>query len=716
MGFINFLPLWLGLAALGLALPILIHLIRRIRRVEWGAMAILLRAMKRRKKRIRMEDLLVLILRCAALVLLALALLRPTLVSRAGAWLLGSQSVGMVIAIDASFSTAHGSGTTRFDDAIAAALTITATLDPGDPLAIVLLGSTPHVLLQKSGYDELHVSRVLAEAKPLPEALHLDACIEPLKAMMISMDTPVQECHIISDAQAASWRSISDRGQRLLTEMSTNTEQHKRHCYFVQTASAHGENVAITRLDYAGGTLRKEGTAGFVAEVINTGKSTSERITVGLEVNGRHIDTRVLGTLPPGRSRMARFSVPFTQSGPHKLIASLTGDASLGIDDTRYAVARIPEKLSVLCIEDNPFSVEQQEAETYFLQKAIRLKGVGAAVGVRFETVSPSGFGLKHLEDAELVILANVADLSSDAAAMLGTAVRRGMGLLIFTGDAVDPQRLNDVLGTEQGLLPAKLLEARTQPEARAVPLSISDASHPVGAALAGLSADLRGSTRFWGYIACRPTPDARTVLELANGMPLLIEKPVGLGRVLLFTSSPDRSWNDLPISPIYPIWLHTVASHVTGAGLDALEVGRDIRVSARHAGPAASITTPAGDLRRGRVEKKTDRVVVAGGLADEPGFYELRVLEGEAPQILAANVDAAESDVSVLTQAELEAALDKSGLTILTSGGQLAATVRENRVGYEIWRLLLAAGLFALVAQAVLSDRFSKAIVMVEK
>ena len=716
MGFINSLPLWLGLAALGLALPILIHLIRRIRRLEWGAMTLLLRAMKKRKKRIRMEDLWVLILRCLALVLLALALLRPTLISSAGAWLLGSQSVGMVIAIDASFSMGHGTGSTRFDDAKAAALTISATLDPGDPLTILLLGSTPHILLQKTGYDELHVSRILTEAKPLPEALNLDACMQPLHASMLAMDTPVQECHIISDAQSQSWRTISDRGERLLREMSTDTEQHKRRCYFIQTAAVHGENIAITRLDYAGGTLRKEGTAGFAAEVINTGKSVSERITVGLEVNGRHIDTRVLGTLPAGRSRVARFSVPFTQSGPHRLVASLTGDAALAADDTRYAVAHIPEKLSVLCIEDNPFSVEQQDAETYFLQKAMRLKGVGAAVGIRFDTVSPSGFGAKHLEDTELTILANVADLSSDAAAMLGDAVRRGLGLLIFTGDAVDPQRLNDVLGAEQGLLPAELLESRKLPEARAIPLTISDNTHPVGAALAGLSADMRGGTRFWGYIAARPDPGARTILELANGMPLLIEKPVGLGRVLLFTSSPDRSWNDLPVSPIYPIWLHTVASHVTGAGLDALEVGQDIRVSARSAGPSASIRTPSGDLRRGRVEKATDRVVVAGGLADEPGFYEVRMLESEEPLLLAANIDAEESDVSVLTKNELMSALEKSGISLLSTASELAVSIRQNRVGYEIWRLLLAIGLLALVAQAVLADRISKGIVLVDQ
>jgi hypothetical protein len=367
----------------------------------------------------------------------------------------------------------------------------------------------------------------------------------------------------------------------------------------------------------------------------------------------------------------------------------------------------------VLCIEDNPFSVEQEEAETYFLQKAMRLKGVGAAIGVDFDTVSPSAFGPNHLKDAELAILANVAGLESDAAALLGDAVRHGLGLLVFTGDAVDPQRLNEVLGIEQQLMPAELLEARVESEARAIPLTIADDAHPVGAALAGLSSDLLGSTRFWGFMAARPGDDSRTILELSNGMPLLIEKSVGLGRVLLFTSSPDRSWNDLPVNPIFPIWLHTVASHVTGAGLDAIEVGRDIRVAARDAAPAVNIRTPSGDLRRGQLEKSDDRVVVAGGIAQEPGFYEVQLLESQAPLILAANIDAAESDVDVLTEEELNTALEKTGAQVLPAGGALASSVRQNRVGYEIWRLLLALGLLALIGQAMLADRFSKGIVL---
>ena len=56
------------------AVPIVIHILnrRRFKRVPWAAMEFLLKAMKRNRKRLRMEQWLVLLLRTLAVLLLAL--------------------------------------------------------------------------------------------------------------------------------------------------------------------------------------------------------------------------------------------------------------------------------------------------------------------------------------------------------------------------------------------------------------------------------------------------------------------------------------------------------------------------------------------------------------------------------------------------------------------------------------------------------------------
>ncbi|NQT50474.1 BatA domain-containing protein, partial [bacterium] len=115
--FINPILLW-GLA--GISLPIVIHLLNRFRHkeVDWAAMALLRRALVVRSRQVRIEDLLILVLRCLAVLLLALAMARPTIRSAGG--LLGKDAqVGVLVALDGSYSMAHRPGVhSRFRRAV----------------------------------------------------------------------------------------------------------------------------------------------------------------------------------------------------------------------------------------------------------------------------------------------------------------------------------------------------------------------------------------------------------------------------------------------------------------------------------------------------------------------------------------------------------------------------------------------------------------------
>src|SRR6056300_761112 len=116
MSFLN--PLLL-LGALGIGLPILAHLLNRfeVKRTDWAAMRFLNRNVRVRSRQLRLRDILLLILRCLALLLLVFALARPLLDSES--WLPGERRAGVVIALDSSFSMGHGpEGETRFDEAL----------------------------------------------------------------------------------------------------------------------------------------------------------------------------------------------------------------------------------------------------------------------------------------------------------------------------------------------------------------------------------------------------------------------------------------------------------------------------------------------------------------------------------------------------------------------------------------------------------------------
>ena len=88
--FTLFSPLLIWGTLLG-AIPIIIHLLnrRRFRQVEWAPMRYLKLTIRRNRRRIQIEQLLLLLLRIALPVLLFLLLARPVLNptgSRSGSW------------------------------------------------------------------------------------------------------------------------------------------------------------------------------------------------------------------------------------------------------------------------------------------------------------------------------------------------------------------------------------------------------------------------------------------------------------------------------------------------------------------------------------------------------------------------------------------------------------------------------------------------------
>lgn len=188
MGFLNQIMLW---GALGVAAPILIHLLNRyrFREVDWGAMDLLRRAMVVRSRRVRIEDLILLILRCLAVALLAISMARPTL-RAAGAKFFGGESrIGMVIALDGSYSMAHRPGVqSRFDVALQKAREIVRTLQPGDQVSVVLMGQHRAVLRNVS-FDAERIEQKLRELSPLPESLNVELCLEQVADLIAEVRT-----------------------------------------------------------------------------------------------------------------------------------------------------------------------------------------------------------------------------------------------------------------------------------------------------------------------------------------------------------------------------------------------------------------------------------------------------------------------------------------------------------------------------------------------
>ena len=713
MGFLDFLYKPMLWGTLAIIVPILIHLLNRYRhkQIDWAAMELLRRALVVRARQIRIEDILILILRCLAVLLLALAMARPTLTASGAKWFGAESRVGVVIALDASYSMAHRPGVnTRFERALARVRQVMKTLEPGDPVSLVLMGSYPRILLRDVGYDEARLEKVLSTTAPLPERLNLELCLEEVQKLVAELRAPLRECYFVTDAQASSWQELSDKVKIALHEIATAA---KAKVFYLSAGAESGENLAITNFALASGTLRKGAIARYVAEVHNYGRQAQDRVGVTLTLEGKAVDQRVIDRIPAGQSKTIALFARLDSVGNNRLTAQL-GPDPLTTDNVRHAVAAVSEQVRVLAVDGAP-SDEPYKSETAYLETALAPRRPGAAGATLVVKVIPwLALPTQRLADYQVVILANVPDIRKDQAASLHTYVQQGGGLVLFLGDKTIPRLFNARMAIgEKSLLPLKLDAIATPKDPDGAPMEVALTGHPIAAAIQGLPAELLNAARFTHYVKGELLEGGRVILAIAgSGDPLLAEKSLGRGHVLLFTSTASRSWSNLPINPVFPIILHQAVTYLSRQEHErSFTVGEPLTLTLPRANVQANVLLrdPTGKDSPIQVSERDGQKMVSVPRPELPGFHEVRYTAGLPPIVAAVNVDPAESDVQSLAGPALSKAFAGLPVRLLAFGDDLELAIKIGRVGHELWRALMIAGLVILALESFLAWYFSR-------
>lgn len=711
MGFLNSVLLWGGLGAAGVAIPILIHLFyRKHQRVtRWAAMDLLRKALVIRASQIKVEDLIILVMRCLVMALVALAMVRPTLRRDTSLFAAGQQRVGVVLAIDSSYSMAHGQFRKRYDKAIERAGAILSTLREGDPVSVVLMGARPRILIRSTGYNQARFTRLLStETRVLSERLNPEQNLDELERLVTELKTPVRECYLVTDGQAGDWDALSDGAVATLRRMGRLGKT-----YLVPVELDGAENVAITSLAYASGSLRRNGMARFSAEVANTGRQPRDAGAIVFSVDGEAVSKKPVGMLGPGQSRVVSFFSSFSADGDVGISAAL-GPDDLSPDNRRQVVVAVRSAIKVLCIAPAAPAQDPAAGTAFYLERALMGKARGTDASIQVVRAEWQDLDNETLTDYDIVILANVADLSETAVKKLDQFVRRGGGLMVFAGDKVTTEVYNRRLRTPAGSLLPVALDKDVQSPNKDSGWALGQArpGHPLSDLVRLLPPELLDSARFPRIFKATPNPGAVTLLSLAGqDLPLLVEQKVGKGSTLFFACTADAKWGHFPMHPLYAILLQQAVTHMTShPGQQTAIVGQAVTVPvSKRLGDSVRLTGPGGQAR----ELKVVAVEGQPSCTFEPevdGFYQVEVAKDRSARI-AVNLDPRESDVKDLAGPVLARKAADVSLAVIAPGENLMEFVKNGRNGFELARLLLIAALVLLLWQSWLARRFTRRI-----
>ena len=704
----NFLNPLLLIGALGIALPILAHLLNKhqFKQTDWAAMQFLNRAVNIRSRQIKLRDILLLILRCLAVLLLVCAISKPFLDKPKSGILstLGERRAGVIIALDASFSMQHSDGTsTRFEQALEKVELITKNIHQGDPVTLVLLGTEHQVAIRNMAFDAKRFGSILQTLEPTDEPLNLDSVSSRLKKLADDMDAGQKEIHIITDTQQHDWAGDTSRLKTTFEELSKNAS------VVISPIEGSSDNLAVTDLELISGVLRKGTTARYRATIKNFGDTPATNVVVRGQANNINADTKTVPSIPPRSSANVSLFIPFQNPGPTQISAQLDDDA-LPLDNARRTVAVIREQVSILCVEGTSGGTSQFGG---FIASALRARDNSTSQeDFSVKSIQWVNLPTQNLNDYDVVILADVPAITPDQAKQLEGYVRAGNGLVWFPGDDSKPAIWNNRSALTSGntLLPAVITQTIDTSNDAGVgtPLQPSIPDHSVCRPLRSLSEDLLSETQFLKVIQVKPSASSSTVLALAgSASPLLIEQAIGRGHVFMFTSSAQPTLNNMALTPVFPMLLQQMVTYLTAREFEKPRmVGNSLSLAYVDQPDAsnAEFDTPAGKTITVPVNEYRNQYVALLDRADKAGFYLARVSVHSPSMPIAVNVDTSESDVSCLLANDLTKQFSDTNIMIARSEGELLDAIQQARSGLSFWRTLLLAGLIIFVIESLLA------------
>ncbi len=224
LGFANAALLY-GLAAA--SIPIVIHLLnrRKFREVPWAAMRFLLAAIRKNRRRIRIEQWLLLAIRTLIILLVVSAMAKPFL-ETFGAVIVGHRT-HRVLVLDASLSMGYKSGdSSRFDQAKALAGQLVKDSRQGDAISVILMGDPPRVAIGDPSSNLSEVKREINDLAISDGAADLIATFEKVDKVLEVSQIYQKEVVFLTDLQAASWR-LPPEGAESAKRMLERLEAHK---------------------------------------------------------------------------------------------------------------------------------------------------------------------------------------------------------------------------------------------------------------------------------------------------------------------------------------------------------------------------------------------------------------------------------------------------------------------------------------------------------
>jgi hypothetical protein len=656
-------PWWLLAGAVGAALPVWLHLLQQHKQdpVEFASTMLLERRTESTTYQRKLKYKFLMALRLLLLLLIAFAFAQPFL-NKPPAILNAGNALHLIV-VDNSFSMREG------DRLAVAKSEANSALPSGATAQIWSMGSHVSYLSQVSK-DRAELTGAINSIGPSDEKSSFAELSRALRDASRSNNRPLKITFVTDSQRTALPPSFNDLVLETGSELKIIDIGRKLPNYTVETVNAPKTLSDLTKAK--------------VNATLSAFNAPAAKKTVVLKVNGKTLASKTVDVPENGRA-----SVEFTGlDGPYGWLRGEVEiqDSDALVEDNRYyfTVERADPR-KVLLIE------EQRSARAALYFKAALESSAQSFFTV--EEMSPAAALSANLSSYAFVVLNDPGVGVKGIESTLRKYVESGGAIWIAAGTQTGGMPTVPVAGFESN--GSKVASRGTQ---RFFAPSNVDPTFPSLRRTGRLE-----GVRFFQYVSMKAPEGAVVAARLEDGSPLLIEKKLGEGKVLVFASTFDNVSNDLPVKPGFVPFVEQTADYLgrveDRANSYVVDSYLDLRSDQKRAS-SVEVIGPKGDRALSLKEAaaaNTLRLI-------ESGFYDVRRENGRQ-ELIAVNIDRRESVLDPTPKENLQL-WERSGQasTQTAAGGILEAPAPEPQ-SFWWWAALLA--FLALLAETYLSARY---------
>ena len=685
MAFLN--PLFLfGLFAA--AIPLVIHLWSRRQAVavDFSSLMFLVAAHRQNVRRIQLKQLLILLLRMLIVALIALALARPFLTLGLPLAAVRTKT-DVVIVLDNSYSMAYQDvDGVWFDKAKTLATDVLRSLRHGDSAALILMSDIPKPAFRQLTPDIDSVRKTIRDTEVSYRGTNVQPSIELAHEILSESTQQNKELYLISDFAENGWDNwgvIPNRSGARIVLLPVN--KRNPHNTNIEEILPSHQLIGVDLPFHLNVTVKNHSDAALAQTTLTFFVGDQKKQTQTFSADA---DESIMTTL----------THTFAASGAHTGYFELTSDR-LNMDNRRYFALEALGEIRVLCVG------EHTEYLRLVLNPLVNKQTAGVplqASMIQPTSCTPTEFETFPLQEYDVIVLADLASISTTAQTQLSEFIRQGKSIIAFAADS-----------NNLSWAPAQF----GQPIIWQIPQQVSEyeETHPIFDIFPENVFSGQYGPRFYQGMTVTPTPDATVIARFGDETPFLIERREGKSHLLFFNSGLHQQTgnNELLVNPYFlPLLQNTVLYAIHSATQKNINIGESYTASYPRSSGA-----PAWVKRLESPDEDTMTAVpinedgaIRFEATERPGIYQVEVKAQDRlfRDFFAVNTPTSEANLAPISLQQASDRVNAQAGSTNETGELDTEALDIKRHGREIWGELLILAVCLLLLEGFLSNRES--------